>query len=365
MNGRAAPSASASEAGRRVPQLLGPATGGIRTHVRCLAAGLEQRGIAAPVLAPQGVVPEAAGVVEVPSGASPVAWRRARRQLRPWGVGADVLHAHGIKAASVAGARPHGSPVVVTLHNVVLADASGRRPWWRTQLAARALSGATRIIVPAAWMVDEIPPSWRERVRVVAPAAPVPVVGRSRAAVRAEWGVTAETPVAVCVARLHPQKGLDVLLDAWTVVRREVPDAELVIVGDGPDRAALERRVASGVDGVRLVGASEHAADLMAAADVVVVSSVWEALPLVLLEAVQLGTPVVSTDVGIAGELLTDATVGTVVPVRDVGSLAAAVVDRLAHRAEVVPVRPDAALAARFAPEQLTDAVVDVYRELW
>lgn len=358
---------SPSDPGRTVPQVVGPATGGIRTHVRCLASGLTQRGIVAPLLGPAGVLPdgEGAGVVDVPSGASPVGWWRARRQLGPWRTDADIVHAHGIKAASIAGSRRGGPPMVMTLHNVPLPDASGRVPVWRTRLTERTLGGATRIIVPAAWMVDEVPRSHRARVRVVAPAAPAPVVRRDRDAVRADWGVTSDVPVAVCVARLHPQKGLDALVDAWRVVRSTVPRAELVIVGDGPERAALERRVADGTTGVRLFGASANAADLMAAADVVVISSVWEALPLVLIEALQLGRPVVSTDVGVARELLDGDAAGDVVPVGDAPALAAALIDRLTGSRSPGPAGGHVATAERFAPDALIDAVVDVYRELW
>jgi hypothetical protein len=97
---------SVEEPGRTVPQVVGPASGGIRTHVRCLVQGLAARGVVAPVLAPAGVVPadELAARVDVPSGLSATGWWRARRQLRPWWVEADIVHAHGIKAASVAAA---------------------------------------------------------------------------------------------------------------------------------------------------------------------------------------------------------------------------------------------------------------------
>ena len=358
---------AAPAAGRKVPQLLGPATGGIRTHVRCLAAGLTDLGIAAPILAPKGVVPpdETGGTVDVPAGASPLGWWRARRQARPWCVGADVVHAHGIKAAAVAAPGRSGPPMVMTLHNVVLAEPSGRIPAWRAQLAERSIGRAARIIVPAAWMVDEVPTRLRSRVRVVVPAAPLPVIARDRDEVRAGWGIGAETPVAVCVARLHPQKGLTTLLASWRAVRSIIPDAELVIVGDGPQRAELERELADAPGGARLVGASDAAVECMAAADVVVISSVWEALPLVLIESLRVGTPVISTDVGVARELLTDDRLGEVVRVGDRDALAAALVGRLKEPTGSGGELGLGDLAARLAPDHLIEQVVDVYRELW
>jgi glycosyltransferase involved in cell wall biosynthesis len=103
----------------------------------------------------------------------------------------------------------------------------------------------------------------------------------------------------------------------------------------------------------------------MAAADVVVISSVWEALPLVLIEALQLGRPVVSTDVGVARELLDGDAAGDVVPVGDAPALAAALIDRLTGSRSPGQAGGHVATAERFAPDALIDAVVDVYRELW
>lgn len=130
----------------------------------------------------------------------------------------------------------------------------------------------------------------------VSPAAVDAVRARSRGAVRTELGIGADTPLAVCAARLARQKGQDVLVQAWTTVRAALPDAELVLVGDGPDRAALQ---AAAGPGVTLVGAADRDASLrwMHASDVVVCPSRWEGMSLVPLEAMALGRPLVVTDV--------------------------------------------------------------------
>jgi glycosyltransferase involved in cell wall biosynthesis len=154
-----------------------------------------------------------------------------------------------------------------------------------------------------------------------------------RDAARALLGTGGE-PLAVCVGRLHRQKNQDALLDVWPRVRGAVPGARLVLVGDGPDRQALERRA---VDGVELVGGSDDPRPWLSAADVVVAPSRWEAgMSLVTMEAMACGRSVVATDVaGMRSGL--GAGAGAVVPQDDPAALAAAVIERLAD-----PARADA-----------------------
>jgi glycosyltransferase involved in cell wall biosynthesis len=353
-------------------QVLGPSTGGIRVHVAALAEGLRRRGVDAPVLGPPGVLdglgPQA-GVVPVPAGLSPVGLWRARRALRPWLAATDLVHAHGLKAgwACIRG-RPR-RPVVLTLHNVVLDEGRSASARVRRRLEREVLRQVDRVVVPTRRMAAEltaIPPS---RVRVVAPVAPAPRPVRSPAEIRAGWGVGDDTPVVVCVARLHPQKDLGTLLRAWAQVTRTVPEARLIVVGEGPARAELEMAVErAGLSGsVHLAGFSPHAVDELAAADVAVITSRWEAIPLVLVEAMLLGLPVVSTDVGLAPELLGSGEGGRCVPVGDAAAVAEALIDLLA--APPVLRRQVGETARRIAaelagPEQLVGGVLDVYREL-
>lgn len=151
-------------------------------------------------------------------------------------------------------------------------------------------------------------------------------VPRDRAAARAELGLDGQAPLVVVVGRLARQKGQDVLLSAWPRIRAAVPDARLLLVGDGPDRAALEATVA-GDESVVMVGRQDPRA-YVAAADVVVLPSRWEGMPLVLLEAMSAGRSVVSTDVAGAREALGE--VDAIVPVEDTDALATAVIHRLA-----------------------------------
>jgi glycosyltransferase involved in cell wall biosynthesis len=102
------------------------------------------------------------------------------------------------------------------------------------------------------------------------------------------------------VGRLVPEKGHDILLDAFAHVVRARPTARLAIAGDGPERQALDRAITSlGLSGLAtLLGERRDVSTLLDAADAFVLSSRWEGLPMVLLEAAAQALPIVSTDVG-------------------------------------------------------------------
>jgi glycosyltransferase involved in cell wall biosynthesis len=122
-----------------------------------------------------------------------------------------------------------------------------------------------------------------------------------RAGIEQLAGVDPAAPLVVCVGRLCWQKGQDVLLTAWDEVVRRVPKARLVLVGDGPDRAAL-RQLAP--DSVLFAGSVADAVPWYQAADLVVLPSRWEGMALAPLEAMACGRPVVVTDVAGARESL-------------------------------------------------------------
>ncbi|MBU6216370.1 MAG: glycosyltransferase family 4 protein [Acidobacteria bacterium] len=354
--------------GLTVPQVLGPAVGGIRAHVAALAPRLESRGVRAPVVGPPGVLGGLGtqrGVVDVPDRPAPLPLLRARRALRPWTTDADVVHAHGLKAAAVVTTGRHRPPLVVTVHNVVLPDGGRVGPRIGSVAATAVLGRADRLVVPSSAVLEGLSPRLHQRCRIVTPVVNAPVVDRPASEVRSAWGIPEDAPLVVSVARLHRQKALGDLLEAWRRVAAELPSARLVLVGDGPERSDLERLAGPGVS---FVGAVPDAADELAAADLLVVSSLWEAVPLVLVEALALGVPVVSTRVGIAPAVAaTDPTV-TVVDVGDVAGLGEAILARLRLGASVLgaPVgdRTTPGLADWCDPDSLVDQVVEVYREL-
>jgi glycosyltransferase involved in cell wall biosynthesis len=145
-----------------------------------------------------------------------------------------------------------------------------------------------------------------------------------RAAARERLGLSG-SPLVVCVGRLSEAKGQTLLLAGWPAVLERVPEAQLVLVGEGPDQEALE---AQRVPGVRLAGHSTDVAEWLAAADVVCVPSRREGMSLAMLEAMARGRSVVTTDVPGAHEALRDGG-GIVVPSTDPPALAAALAERL------------------------------------
>jgi glycosyltransferase involved in cell wall biosynthesis len=160
---------------------------------------------------------------------------------------------------------------------------------------------------------------------------------RPRAEVRAELAVAAAAPVVLTVGSLTPQKSQDVLLAAMAKVARNRPDAMLLIAGEGRLRAALEaQRAALGLERtVRFLGARHDVTDLLAASDLMVLSSSREGLPVTLLEAMRAGRAALATDVGGNAEAIAEGVNGRIVPVGDIERMAAALQGLLADAAEL------------------------------
>lgn len=155
-----------------------------------------------------------------------------------------------------------------------------------------------------------------------------PAGTKERLDAREYLGLPLAVPVAVCVGRLHRQKNQHGLLDAWPVVRSHHSDALLVLVGDGPERPALEGR---SQPGVLLVGPTADIRPWLAAADVVVQPSLWEGLPLSVIEALATARSVVVTDIPGMREVVVDG-VGARVRPYDMPALSAAILRRLSAR---------------------------------
>lgn len=168
-------------------------------------------------------------------------------------------------------------------------------------------------------------------------------------------------PVVGCAARLEDQKGIDFLLQAMA----QIPDARLVLVGDGERRGALgqQARELGIADRVEFKGWLENAGDEIAAFDVFALASRDEAFPLTIVEAMLSGTPVVATDVGSVSEAVIDSVTGLLVPSGDVPALVVAI-RRLLDDAHL---RDRLATAARaHASRNFTDvAMAEGYDRVW
>jgi glycosyltransferase involved in cell wall biosynthesis len=279
---------------------------------------------------------------------------RLRRELaaRP----PDIVHAHNVRAtvAAAAGraARRPAPVLLTTVHG--LGDDDYPR-------AARLLRGCGATVVAVSEDVAErltaagLP---RARVAVVENAVPAPPAP-DREAVRAELGVPAGVPVVLCAARLAPPKRVDLLLDAWP----QVPDAVLLLAGDGPDRAAVER-AAHDQPRVRVLGDRRDVGRLLGAADLLVLPSDREGLPMSVLEAMAAGVPVVASAVG--GLLGLPAEALTRVPPGSAAELGAAVAsllgDEAARRRQASAAR--ALVGQRYSSERMGAAYGTIYTGL-
>ncbi len=135
-------------------------------------------------------------------------------------------------------------------------------------------------------------------------------------------------PHAVFVGRLAPEKGLRTLIDAWPIVRRTHPTAQLTLIGEGPDRSPLEAQIArlGLADAVELPGASPSPTALLAAADLFVLPSREEGMSIALLEAMAMGIPLVATAIPGNLKLVADEVHGRLAPPDDPEGLARAIV---------------------------------------
>ena len=284
----------------RIALVLTASTGGIGRHVASIAPRLVARGHAVQVFCP--AVTAAAQDFTPGLAVHPLTALAGVR-------GADVVHAHGYKAGALTlpVARLARVPLVVTWHNAVLADG-------RSGLLARGLQrlvarGADLTLGASSDLVAEATRLGARRARLTSVAAPtLPAVTATRGQLRAALGVGAEETVVLTVARLAPQKNLGMLLDVAAAVRDEA-GLTFLIAGDGPERPELERRIAAERLPVRLLGQRNDLGSLLAAADLALLTSTWEARALVAQEALLAGLPLVATRVGGIPELVGDAAV--------------------------------------------------------
>ena len=238
----------------------------------------------------------------------------------------------GWLAVMGARARRHRPPVVVTVHNIILDETSGRAARIMRILERRVFKGADALVAVSPEVGGYVQQHTSRPVRVIRPLGPPPEALRPRDEVRDRLGVTDGQPLVVCVARLHPQKGLSTLVEASSLLRTSGIDLRVAIVGEGPLAGELTDQIrARGLEGtVLLAGPSDNAPDELAAADVVVIPSVWESGPLVLAESLVLSRPVVATPVGLVPEVIREGVSGRIVPIGDARALAAAVAALLA-----------------------------------
>jgi len=190
--------------------------------------------------------------------------------------------------------------------------------------------------------LDDLPVAWGEN-----PPAPVPEDAR----------------VLLAVCRLEPQKGVDVAIRALPRVRERHPSAELVVLGEGPERAALEQLARDLDVPVHLLGRVPDVAAWLGRADVLVHPARWEGFGLALLEAMLAELPVVATKVSSIPEIVADGETGLLVPPDEPEALADALARVLADPGTLGTAGRERA-RGEFSVGRMADATLAVYEEV-
>jgi glycosyltransferase involved in cell wall biosynthesis len=245
-------------------------------------------------------------------------------------VRADIVHTHcyALRYALPYVLARKVRAAVHTVHNLAAKDAE--RPRWLTALAYRAG------VVPVA-VCEEV----ARTVRQLHGLRDVPVIlngvdvqrframAKSRERVRSGLGIGARTVVFLNVARLSQQKNHALLLASYARAVRERPDSRLLIAGTG-EMESMIRQTLDALSlhrNVSLLGRRDDVPAILAASDVFVLSSSWEGNPLVVMEAMAAGKPVLCTSVGGVPELIQDGVTGRLVPTDNEEALAAGMVE--------------------------------------
>ena len=218
--------------------------------------------------------------------------------------GYDIVQTH-LTYANVVGplaSRMVDVPAIGTLHLANLEnDLRGRA---RQSIETLSLRRAAASVIAVGQNVADVhQPRLREQTIDVVPngvALPQPVSPEIRQALREELVADASRPVVVSAGRLSPQKAFHDLIAAFALVHQQIPDAALVIAGEGELRPQLEAQIEELSLGntVFLPGILGNIPQVLASGDIFALSSHWEGLPLVVLEAMMAGLPPVLTRVG-------------------------------------------------------------------
>lgn len=289
--------------------------------------------------------------------------------------GAEILHAHqytpffqAMLSRGMFGRRP----VVFTEHGRHFPDLPSRRRSVVNRLMLRScdrLIGCGGSVRQALIANEGLPES---RVEIIYNGVDFNSVSKptsgARQQIRAEFGFAATDFVAVLVARLHELKDHQTALRAVDEARKQIPGLRLLLAGDGDQRSAIERTICErGLeDCVTLAGTRKDVADLLAASDVFLMSSISEGIPLTVIEAMAARRPVVATAVGGLPELVEHGVTGFLAQSGDDASLAASLIelyrrpDRRSTMADVAAKRA----AQNFSLNGMLNAYRDVYREV-
>jgi glycosyltransferase involved in cell wall biosynthesis len=360
---------------RRVALMIetnGP--GGAENMLVHLATGLRRRGVEAVPVIPAAEAPSWLEQRFRDAGFEPTTFsiRRPldfgalstiRRILLDRAV--DAVHSHEFTMAVYGRVASWGArvPHVITMHGGTAFAAAGRRRralgWALRQSEARvAVSESTADFLAERCRVR------RDSIDVIANGVEVPAGDRRR--VRDELGLADDHALVLAVGNLYPVKGHRTLVEAAAALPAAAAPWTVAIAGRGEEEGPLRALIAgAGIEGrVRLLGLRTDVADLLAAADVFVMPSISEGLPLALLEAMSAGLPVVASSVGGIPSVVQNGVTGVLVRPASPAALADALRTLLANRElrRQLGARAAAEIPRRFGVDPMAAAYLEVYR---
>ncbi len=291
---------------------------------------------------------------------------REIRRFRP-----HIVHTHTAKAGVLGrlAAFVNRVPVRVhTFHGHVLHGYFSPPVSRLVRLVERVLArGTTALVAVGERVRDELVEAGigqRDRFAAIAPGVEEPPA-IDREIARQLLGLPLEVPVVMFVGRLTAIKRPDRLVEAFGMVLERIPEAVLAVAGEGELLEEVRRSVERLGDSVRLLGWQSDVGRLYAAADLVVISSDNEGMPMTLIEAAMAGVPGVTTDVGSASEVVVHGSTGLVVA-PDARDLADAIVALLAddeRRSDMGRAAAEQAIV-RFGAARLVADHVALYRRI-
>ncbi len=297
----------------------------------------------------------------------PRALTRCLKLIRDWRP--DILHSHLVKSDLVGqmAARLSGVPRIITLHNT--------DPWREKKAMSlmyrAATAGADACIGVSERVTDHVARTGgfrRSAMETIVNGIDLDHFDRDRTEPLdlAPYGVHPGAKVVAVVGSLTPQKDHETFLRCAATLAQRVPEAVFLVVGEGdlaPQIEAQARAFGLGPERLILTGAISRMRELLAAVDVLAISSAWEGLPMVLLEGMAMQCAIASTAVGGIPDVLQDRISGRLVPPRDPEALAQAIAQLLADPGVAARLGEAArgTVAARFSAEVMHQRIFALY----
>ena len=361
--------------------LTSPVRGGVEEVVLALLQRLDpgefRTALAAPGSLLDAFAPDLSGVRVETLDVTAESWFAPRslarlhgffRKFRP-----DIVNPHLFRSTAVAAplARTARVPrVVETYHGREGWRLGSKRGFVVDRAVACLLDRAIAVSAAAGRFLVEGKGYPANRVVVVPNGRDLSAFapGGHREAVRKELDVDDAAPLIGVVGRLETQKGHRYLFDAWPAVLREFPDARLVVIGDGSLRTELEGQAKRlGVaTSVLFLGFRSDIPRLLDALDGLALPSLYEGMPLTVIEASAMACPVVATAVDGTPEVIEEGVTGWLVPPEDPPALARAIIGLLADpdRARAVGRAGRARVIHQFDLDRQVEATAGVYRSV-